>query len=149
MKKFYFALDTVLNYKSQVLDNLKNEHMQILTSILKKEKEIEEHENQLRECMDNYSACKACGAAINEIKNHEIYLHSLHHKIGVVKHELQMLKKQEKIKQAEVVEAKKEMASIEKLKEKKKAQYTKEEQKREEIFIEEFVSNTRLSSTRK
>ena len=39
------------------------------------------------------------------------------------------------------MEARKETASIEKLKEKKRAQYDKEVQKDEERFIEEFVSN--------
>ena len=30
MKKFYFPLHTVLNYKQQVLDNLRNEQAQII-----------------------------------------------------------------------------------------------------------------------
>ena len=30
MKKFYFALDTVLNYKEQVLENLQAEHARII-----------------------------------------------------------------------------------------------------------------------
>ena len=30
MKKFKFPLNTVLNYKDQVLENLKTEHAQIL-----------------------------------------------------------------------------------------------------------------------
>ncbi len=41
-----------------------------------------------------------------------------------------------------MIEAKKEKASIDKLKEKKLDQYNKEVLKSEELFIEEFVSNT-------
>jgi len=41
-----------------------------------------------------------------------------------------------------VVEARKEVVSIEKLKEKKLLQYNKEVLRSEELFIEEFVSNT-------
>jgi flagellar FliJ protein len=52
------------------------------------------------------------------------------------------LKKKEEHKRNEVVEARKEKASIEKLKEKKLDQYNKEVLRSEELFIEEFVSNT-------
>ncbi len=38
MKKFNFPLNTVLNYKDQVLDNLKNEHAQIVDQVVRQEK---------------------------------------------------------------------------------------------------------------
>ena len=41
MKKFNFPLDTVLNYKDQVLENLKTEHAQILAGIAQQEERIE------------------------------------------------------------------------------------------------------------
>ena len=41
MKKFYFPLHTVLNYKQQVLDNLRNEQAQIISDIVSAEKRIE------------------------------------------------------------------------------------------------------------
>ena len=54
---------------------------------------------------------------------------------------LKKLRKREELKRNEVVEARKEKASIEKLKEKKLVQYNKEVLRSEELFIEEFVSN--------
>ena len=38
MKKFKFALDTVLSYKQQVLDALKGEHAAILTQVREQER---------------------------------------------------------------------------------------------------------------
>ena len=43
-----------------------------------------------------------------------------------------------------MVEAKKEMLSIEKLKDIKISEYRKEEQKENELFIEEFISSRKL-----
>ena len=34
MKKFYFALDTVLSYKEQVLENLQAQHAKIMAEIV-------------------------------------------------------------------------------------------------------------------
>ena len=52
------------------------------------------------------------------------------------------IRKLEEKKRQEVVESRKEAAAIEKLKEKKIEQYNKDVKKKEEQFIEEFVSNS-------
>ena len=49
MKKFYFALDTVLNYKEQVLENLQAEHARIIAERVECEKGIEALEQEQRE----------------------------------------------------------------------------------------------------
>ena len=46
MKKFYFALDTVLNYKEQVLENLQAEHAQIIAERVECERGIEALEQE-------------------------------------------------------------------------------------------------------
>ena len=57
--------------------------------------------------------------------------------------QLEELRKKEEAKRQEVVDAKIDTSSIEKLKEKKLEAYHKEEAKSEELFIEEFISSTR------
>ena len=57
--------------------------------------------------------------------------------------ELAKLREKEEAKRSEVVEAKKETSSIDKLKEKKFKEYEKAVQKEEEQFIEEFVATKR------
>ena len=77
---------------------------------------------------------------INEIHTYENYLDSLRIKIQKKRELLAVLQEQEEAKRNEVVEAKKETSSIDKLKERKRFEYEKEVQKQEEHFIEEFVT---------
>lgn len=58
-------------------------------------------------------------------------------------YKLEELRRREERKRDQVVEARKETATIEKLKEHKLEDYRKAEQKDEEQRIEEFVSTTR------
>ncbi|MEG2305061.1 MAG: flagellar export protein FliJ [Lachnospiraceae bacterium] len=146
MKKFSFPLDTVLSYKGQVLDSLKNEHAQILIRVIKQENIIEDLEKEFQDCAAKFERCKVEGAKINEMLNHEGYLHTLQKKIEGAKQALVLIKREEQAKREEVIIAKQDTTSIEKLKEKKQEQYRKDEQKDQERFIEEFVSNTRMTA---
>lgn len=76
------------------------------------------------------------------MREYESYITYMQQKILAEQGVLQRLKRREEQKRAEVVEARKETASIEKLKEKKLMQYNKDLLRSEELFIEEFVSNT-------
>ena len=140
MKKFFFALDTVLNYKEQVLDGLKAEHARILARVRECEQAIERLEEEHRVCTRELREHKMEGMTIREIHGYENYLEALNIKIRIKQEQLKKLMEQEEAKRNEVVEAKKETSSIDKLKEKKKAEYDKAVQKEEEKFIEEFVA---------
>lgn len=140
MKKFFFALDTVLGYKEQVLDSLKVEHARILARVRDCEKAIERLELEHRQCTAEFQKNRMDGMKINEIHTYENYLDALRLKIRRKQEQLEELKKKEEEKRNEVVEAKKETSTIDKLKEKKKEEYDKEVQKQEEQFIEEFVT---------
>ena len=52
MKKFQYRLETVLRYKSQVLDDLKVQHAAILQSVNRKQEEI----NQLNQRLAEYGS---------------------------------------------------------------------------------------------
>lgn len=141
MKKFNFPLDTVLNYKDQVLDNLKNEHSQILAIIAQQEKKIDMLIGQTGAASEKMKLETQKGITINSMREYERYITFMQQRILTEQGALKKLRKKEEQKRFEVVEAKKETASIEKLKEKKLLLYNKEVQKSEEQFIEEFVSN--------
>ena len=143
MKKFYFALDTVLRYKEQVLDGLKAEHARALARVRECERAIEELELLHLKCTEEFRQNKQDGITIREIHTYENYLESLGLQIRQKKEQLAQLKKKEEAKRNEVVEAKKETSTIDKLKEKKQEAYNKEVQKEEEQFIEEFVTTKR------
>ena len=139
MKKFFFPLDTVLRYKEQVLDSLKAEHARILAKIRECENAIDELEHEHRQCDIEFRQNKLSGMKISEMHTYENYLDALRQKIRRKQEQLARLREQEEIKRNEVVEAKKETATIEKLRERKLMEYDKQVQKEEERFIEEFV----------
>ncbi len=143
MKKFYFALDTVLRYKEQVLDGLKAEHARILAKVRDCERAIEELERRHQSCTEELRQNKMDGITVREIHTYENYLESLGLQIRQKKEYLEQLRKKEEAKRNEVVEAKKETSSIDKLKEKKLEAYNKEVQKEDEQFIEEYVATKR------
>lgn len=142
MKKFNFPLDTVLNYKDQVLENLKTEHAQILASVAQQEKRIEELMEKSQSAAVRYREDTLRGVTVNIMREYERYITFIQQRIVSEQGVLLKLKKKEEQKRMEVIEAKKEKASIDKLKEKKLDQYNKDLLKSEELFIEEFVSNT-------
>lgn len=80
------------------------------------------------------------GMKINEMHTYENYFDSLRLKIRRKQEQLARLREQEEIKRKEVVEAKKETSSIDKLKERKRFEYDKEVLKQDERLIEEFVT---------
>lgn len=143
MKKFFFSLDTVLSYKQQVLDSLKAEHARILMKVRECEDTIEKLESEHRQCVLEFRECRMNGMKISDIHTYENYLEALGIKIRKKYEELARLKEKEEAKRNEVVEAKKETSSIDKLKEKKFKEYEKAVQKEEEQFIEEFVATKR------
>ena len=143
MKKFYFALDTVLRYKEQVLDGLKAEHARILAKVRDCERAIEELVRRHQSCTEELRQNKMDGITVREIHTYENYLESLGLQIRQKKEYLEQLRKKEEAKRNEVVEAKKETSSIDKLKEKKLEAYNKEVQKEDEHFIEEYVATKR------
>lgn len=143
MKKFYFALDTVLNYKEQVLENLQAEHAQIIAERVECERGIEALEQEQRECMVQMEEKKTFGISITDMQTYDRFLTSLRKKIERERERLAEILLWEERKRGQVVEARKETASITKLKDKKRAQYDKEVQKADEQFIDEFVSNKR------
>lgn len=141
MKKFNFPLDTVLNYKDQALDNLKSEHAQILAKVAQQENKINMLADQRNAACVRFKEEARTGISINAMREYETYITHMEKKILAEQGVLLTLKRKEEQKRFQVVEARKEKASIEKLKEKKLTLYNKEVQRSEELFIEEFVSN--------
>lgn len=75
---------------------------------------------------------------------YEQYLRATERQIEEAVEILERLRAEAEAKRLEVVEAKKDTSSIEKLREKKLDSYNKAVQKSEELIIEEFVTTTRV-----
>ncbi len=143
MKKFRFSLETVLDYKQQALDALMGEHGAILAQVRAQEAVVEGLEEEHRLVDEDFSQQKLEGITVLDALNFEQYLRALERETAAERRKLEALRRREEQKRAQVVEARKETATIEKLKEHKLEDYRKAEQKEEEQRIEEFVSTTR------
>ncbi len=146
MKKFKFSLEKVLSYKEQVEDNLRNEHAEILRQIAEHEKRLDELEIEYGLQAAKVEAEKKKGCTIMTLNVYEGYLHTITGKITRQMKVIKQLRVKEEEKLKEVIQAKVETTSIDTIKDKRIEEYRKTEQKAEETFIEEFVSNTKSSS---
>lgn len=147
MKKFKFALDSVLAYKQQVLDALKGEHAAILAQVREQEDVLEAVWQDYRDCNEEYRQRKAEGLTIMDAMFYQNGLRALEADIQRETEKLEELKRQEEAKRQEVVDAKIDTSSIEKLKDKKLELYNKAVQKSEENLIDEFVSSARARAS--
>ena len=141
MKKFKFSLDSVLSYKQQVLDALKGEHAAILAQVHAQEDVLEAAWREYRDCNAEYSQRKAEGMTITDALVYQNGLRVLERNIQRETDKLEELRRKEEKKRQEVVDAKIDTSSIEKLKEHKLEDYNKAVQKDEEKLIDEFVSS--------
>lgn len=143
MKKFKFALDTVLSYKEQVLEALQGEHAEAMARVRAQEERLDGLWQEYRDCNGEYRRRAAEGLAVTEALMYQSALRAGELEIQVETQHLEELQAEAEKKREAVVEAKKETSSIEKLREKKLDAYHKAEAKSEELFIEEFVSSQR------
>ena len=143
MKKFRFSLETVLDYKQQVLNALQKEHGVIMAQVKEQEEYLAGLEADYRDMDAEFCQRKLEGIAILDAMRYEQYLRAMERQIQQAVYRLEELRRQEEAKRLEVVAAKQDTSSIEKLKEKKLDSYNKAVQKSEEAMIDEFVSTTR------
>nr|WP_300129282.1 flagellar export protein FliJ [uncultured Butyricicoccus sp.] len=148
MKKFSFSLENVLRYKNQLVDGLNAERAALLLRVRKQEEKIETLKNRYREMNQQYAEQKAIGFTVAEAREYEAFFRSMERVIEQELRVLDELRKAEEEKRAEMIEARKESMSIEKLREKEHEAYNKMVQKTEEQMIEEFVSNSRAAEVR-
>ena len=147
MKKFKFSLDSVLSYKQQVLDALQGEHAAILAQVRAQEEVLDAVWKEYRDCDDEYRQRKAEGMTIGDALFYQNGLRVLEWNIQRETDKLEALRRKEEKKRQEVVDAKIDTSSIEKLKEHKLEDYNKAVQKAEEALIDEFVSSARARAS--
>lgn len=148
MQKFYFKLDRVLDYKNQVLDGLVGEHAGIKAEIRSQEAVLASLQDEFADCCRSLNEVQRGGTSVMNLYVYENYLEVLGQRMKEQSRMLEFLYKQEELKSGQVLEAKKESVSMEKLKDKKKEEYKKELQKSEEKELDEFISNARRSMRR-
>ena len=144
VKQFQYRLETVLTYKTQVLDNLKVEHAAIVQNVNRKKEQIRGLNQELDGFEDDFDKAKEEGASIENYRLFDMCIGRMEEMIDEEKGRLKVLKRQEDEKKQEVITAKVDTSKFEKLKDKKLKEYQKAVMKADEVFVEEFVSNTAL-----
>lgn len=148
MKKFAYRLETVLDYKTQVLDNLKTEHAVILQNVNRKQEQIRGMKRELVGYENEFDQIKGSQASIEDYRLFDMCIGRMETMIDEEKQRLNVLRRQEDAKKQEVVQAKVDTSRYEKLKNRKLREYQKAVAKADEMFVEEFVSNEALRMRR-
>lgn len=140
MKKFHFTLDTLLNYKDQVLEREKNSLASLNAQKIEAMNLKEALELEMKEAQDdfNYRAQKGISAM-------EMFIFKEHHntlrlRIEDAKRSIESLETAVERQLGVVTEASKEVKSLEKLEEKQLEDYNFKVAKADEQFIEEYVN---------
>lgn len=147
MKKFQFTLQKLMDFREQELDRQKN----TLNALRGELNKIEAAAAELRRKVYAESAEleRVCseGAQAYEISVRKRYIVTLQQEIHA--RDAQAVQKRQEIdaQLGVVVEATKDVKTLEKLEEKQREEYKALENKENEQFIEEFVSNAALRST--
>lgn len=146
MKKFRFSLDTVLDYKRQMLDSAKTEYGTAEADVNRQENIVHAVEQNYADYNNSYRTRQTAGMTVAEAMLAQNALRALEKEIRIELDRLYKLRRRAEEKRQIMVEAKKDTSTIEKLREKKLDTYNKELQKSEERLIDEFISATRAIS---
>ena len=146
MKNFKFSLDSVLGYKQQVLDELQNEYAILTDRVRRQELKLVQTKEAYRSCNQEFRSAEAEGITIAEALRFENDLRFWEKEVEQNTQQLLAFQQEAEEKRAQMILARQDTASLEKLREKKHTTYLKEVEKSEEIFIEELVAAQRAMS---
>ena len=147
MKAFHFTLEKLMDFREQELDRQKNTLGALraeLAQINEDAAELRKRVVQLSEELDE--VCRN-GALASVVSMRKRYIVTLQQEIHLK--EYQAVQKQEEIEKqlTVVVEATKDVKTLEKLEEKQLEEYNKAVGKENEQFIEEFVSGQSIRNS--
>ena len=77
MKRFQFGLDTVLQYKRQVLDGAQNEYAEVIQRVRQQERRLREAEARHRSLNQQFRRAEAEGITIADAMGYEMGLRML------------------------------------------------------------------------
>lgn len=140
MKKFQFSLEKLSNYKEQVLKKEKNE----LARLRKQQQKYIDDKIKLINCLEqtNQQFNREKDFTPQKMAVHKNYMASLNEQIMQCINFIEKFEKKIETQLQVVISATKEVNTLDKLKEKQLEEYQKAQIKENELFIEEFVSNT-------
>ena len=146
MKKFEFHLNTVLSYKEQVLNSRMNEYGAAVEQSNRQQRRLEQAKQEFISYNMEFSEKKLIGITALEAIKFQGCLETLESRIAQATQLLKGLKQAEELKRLELVEAKKEKASLEKLQDIKRREYDAAALKAEERAIDDLIAARRANA---
>lgn len=134
-------METMLTYKRQMLEVLQQEYAMAQGAVSQQERVILELENEYDTFNDEFCQNKEAGMNIVDAIRSEGCLRALEMDLKKQIGFLQKLQAIAEEKRQEMILAKQDTSSAEKLREKKLEDYNKEVQKQEEALIDELVAS--------
>ena len=134
MGKFDFRYKTIQNVKEKIKKHTEKEYSLILKEIENRKQEIEDIK---KEISSTYETSEKLSSKMIHFLNS--YRNNLKSKIQTLEEEIEELKEQKENKRKEVAQKHMEFEVFNKLEEKKLEEYTEEEAKRENKFIDDLA----------
>lgn len=142
MKKFQFSLDKLKGYREQILDKEKNDLAHLRSqqqSLMDEKSRVEE---SLRLSNEEFIQKSSSGISVLQISMFKSYHQSLSQQIKELEASIEKMELRVQKQLDVVVEATKEVSSLEKLEEKQLEDYNFRMAKAEEQFVSEYVINS-------
>lgn len=144
MKKFNFSLQKVLEIKEQLLKNLKNELSNMNEQMKNIETDIRNLTSKYKNTNVEFIEKSSSGITSGEISYFKMFMNTILKSIEKKEADKLLLNKKIEDKRHEIINMNMEISSLEKLKDKEYEKYNHSLTKSEELFIDEFVSNTKM-----
>ena len=146
MKKFVFSLQKVLELKNQLFENMKIELTNLNRECEKIEIFIKCLKIKFAEIENEYVEKSYKSISAGEMSYYKMLSESILVQIENKEIEKAIVLKKIADKRQEIISMNTEISSLEKLKENELEKHSKECLKKEELFIEEFVSNKTMTN---
>lgn len=141
MKRFEFSLNKLMGYKQQILDREKNNLAHLRKQQQQYIDEKNELEEKLRRSNREFQEKMLKGMTILQVSTFKGYHQSLTAQIRELEASIEKMEEKVQKQLKVVIEANKEVSSLEKLEDKQLEEYNFKAAKAEEQFIEEYVTN--------
>ncbi len=142
MKKFVFTLESLKRYREQILDTEKGTLSELRGQLNRLQAELEEILEELARLNRELTEMYKEGTTSLVIAIHKRFIAGKQQELHLKRHQILMKEREIESQLQVVIEATQEVSKLEKLEEQQIEEYKAAEQKENELFIEEFVSNS-------
>lgn len=140
MAKFIFKMQSLLNIKRQMEQSLKNELGKAVQKLELEKNRFKSLEIEQEECISNLNSKSSKGIIVSKIQEYNSYISLLKEKMKIQKENINYAQNIVDKYREQLIKMMQEKEILEKLREKKYAEYLIEELKEEQKIIDEVIS---------